>query len=108
MKILQFAETYWSDILLIISLLAVIIRSIFTNKLDYLKADIFSLVTDAENLYGEKSGEMKLAFVVKKVYSKMPLILKTFLTEKRLEKIIETVLLKAKNAWEKQLAKTEE
>ena len=51
---------------------------------------------------------MKLAFVVKKVYSKMPLILKTFLTEKRLEKIIETVLLKAKNAWEKQLAKTEE
>ncbi len=108
MKILQFTEQYWSDILLIVSLAFVIIRSIFTNKLDYLKADIFSLVTDAEELYGEKSGEMKLAFVVKKVYSKMPLILKTFLTEKRLEKIIENVLLKAKKAWEKQLTEIEE
>ena len=108
MKILQFTEAYWSDIILVISLFAVVIRSVFTNKLDYLKADIFSLVTDAEELYGEKSGEMKLAFVVKKVYSKMPIILKTFLTEKRLEKIIEAVLLKAKKAWEKQLTKTEE
>lgn len=108
MKILEFIEIYWSDILLVVSLGAVIIRSIFTNKLDYLKADIFSLVTDAENLYGEKSGEMKLAFVVKRVYAKMPLILKTFLTEKRLEKIIENVLVKAKNSWEKQLVKSGE
>ncbi len=99
MEIIRFIETYWSDILLIASIITIIIRSAFTNRLDYLKADILSLVTDAENLYGAKTGQMKMAFVVKKIYAKMPFVLRTFLTEKKLEKIVESVLLKAKEIW---------
>lgn len=105
MKTIELIQSYWSDILLIFSVVFVLVRAYFENELDYLKADIFSLVTDAEEIYGEKTGQMKLAFVVKKVYAKMPVVLRTFLTEKKLEKIIERILVKAKESWQKQLEK---
>lgn len=99
MEIIKFIESNWSDILLIVSVITIIVRSVFTNRLEYLKSDIFSLVTDAENIYGTETGQLKMAYVVKKIYSKMPLVLKTFLSEKKLEKIIESVLVKAKESW---------
>ena len=101
MEIIKFIQTYWSDITLILSVIFVILRALFTNNLEYLKADIFMLITDAEDIYGAKAGRMKLSYVVKKVYAKMPVVLKAFLTEKKLEKIIENVLIKAKESWEK-------
>ncbi len=51
-------------------------------------------------MYGGKTGKVKMMYVVKKIYSKMPVVLKLFLTEKHLEKIIEEVLKKAKKSWE--------
>ncbi len=56
-------------------------------------------MTEAEKIYGAKTGETKMMYVVKKVYAKMPIVLKTFMSEKQLEKIIENVLKKAKNLW---------
>lgn len=99
MKIIEFIIYNWSDILLAFSVLFIIIYSSFNNKLDYLRADLFSLVTEAEKIYGGKTGEIKLMYVVRKIHAKMPVILKTFLSEKQLEKIIEKVLVKAKNIW---------
>jgi len=99
MKTVDFLITNWSDITLVISVLFIIIYSSFTNRTDYLKAELFSLVTQAEKIYGGKTGETKLMYVVSKVYSKMPLILKAFLSEKQLERIIESVLVKAKKSW---------
>lgn len=58
------------------------------------------MVTEAEKLYGGKTGQTKLMYVVKKIHSKMPVILRAFLSEKQLEKIIENVLEKAKKSWE--------
>ena len=103
MKIIELIQIYWSDILLIFSFLFLLIRAYSQNELDYLKADIFSLVTDEEEIYGKKSGQLKLNFVVKKIYAKMPLVLRTFLTEKNLEKIIEKILAKAKESWSEQI-----
>lgn len=99
MKIIEFLITNWSDVTLVASVVFIIIYSAFTNKIDYLKADLFSLVTEAEKIYGGKTGQAKLMYVVKKISSKMPAVLKIFLSEKQLEKIIETVLEKAKNLW---------
>ena len=99
MKIIELIICNWSDILLVFSVLFLVIYSSFTNNLDYLRADLFSLVTEAEKLYGGKTGELKLMYVVKKIHSKMPVILKAFLSEKQLEKIIEKVLKKAKEIW---------
>lgn len=99
MQIIEFIISNWSDVLLVFSVLFLVVYSSFTNNIDYLKADLFSLVTEAEKIYGGKTGEIKLMYVVKKIYSKMPVVLKTFLSEKQLEKIIENVLEKAKKAW---------
>lgn len=99
MKIIEFIIYNWSDMLLVFSVLFIMIYSSFTNNLDYLRADLFSLVTEAEKIYGRKTGEIKLMYVVRKIHSKMPVVLKTFLSEKQLEKIIEKVLMKAKNIW---------
>ncbi len=99
MKIIEFIIYNRSDILLVLSVLFLTIYSSFTNNLDYLRADLFSLVTEAEKIYGGKTGEIKLMYVVKKIHTKMPVILKTFLSEKQLEKIIEKVLVKAKKIW---------
>ena len=99
MKTIDFLITNWSDIMLVVSVVFIIIYSFFTNRTDYLKAELYSLVTQAEKIYGSKTGEMKLMYVVGKIYPKMPVILKIFLSEKQLEKIIEAVLLKAKKSW---------
>lgn len=99
MKIIEFLIENWSDVTLVVSVLFLIIYSSFTNKTEYLKADLFSLVTEAEKIYGEKTGQIKLMYVVRKIYSKMPVLLKIFLSEKQLEKIIENVLTKAKKSW---------
>lgn len=99
MKIIEFLIENWSDVTLAFSVLFIIIYSSFTNKTEYLKADLFSLVTEAEKVYGGKTGQIKLMYVVRKIYSKMPVILKLFLSEKQLEKIIENVLTKAKKSW---------
>ena len=99
MKIIDFLITNWSDVTLVVSVLFIIIYSSFTNRTDYLRAELFSLVTEAEKVYGGKTGQVKLMYVVKKVYSKMPVILKLFLSEKQLEKIIENVLVNAKKSW---------
>ena len=100
MKIIDFFINNWSDITLVFSVVSVVIYSLYTGKISYLKADLFSLVTEAEELYGGKSGKVKLMYVVKKIYGRMPLVLKMLLSEKHLEKIIEDVLEKAKKAWE--------
>lgn len=99
MRIIEFIILNWSDILFVLSVLIIVIYSSFTNNLDYLRAELFSLVTEAEKIYGGKTGKIKLMYVVKKIHSKMPVILKTFLSEKQLEKIIEKVLEKSKKIW---------
>lgn len=99
MKTVQFLISNWSDITLVFSVLFIIVYSSFTNRIGYLKAELFSLVTEAEEIYGGKTGKIKLMYVVKKIHSKMPAVLKMFLSENQLEKIIEGVLNKAKKAW---------
>ena len=101
MKLWDFLQIYRSDIIFIASTIFIILRSVFSNELDFLKSEIFSLVTEAEKIYGEKTGQIKLNFVVRKIHKKMPLVLKTFLTEKKLEKIIESVLIVARESWKK-------
>lgn len=99
MKIIEFLISNWSDITLVAAVLFIVIYSSFTDKIDYLKAELFALVTEAEKVYGGKSGQMKLLYVIRKVYSRMPVILRIFLSEKQLEKIVEKVLQKAKKSW---------
>lgn len=58
------------------------------------------LVTEAEKLYGDKMGEMKKAYVIDQLYSRIPEAFKPFVTEENLTVILETVLVQAKLLWE--------
>lgn len=108
MKIIEFLILNLSDILFVIATIAIVIYSLVTNKLEYLKADIFSLITEAEEIYGAKTGRIKLMYVIRKIYVKMPVVLKLFITEKQMEKIVEKMLTKVKESWTKNNLKNEE
>lgn len=99
MQILEFLFVNWSDILIVFFVSFLMIYSFCTNSLDYLKDEIFSLVTQAEKVFGGKTGEVKLRYVLGKIYNKMPMIFKIFLSEEKLKTIVENVLEKAKKSW---------
>lgn len=56
-------------------------------------------ITEAEKQYGGKTGQLKKAAVITKIYSVLPVILKFILTEKRISQLIENALIYAKTKW---------
>lgn len=107
MKIINFIFENYSEIFIVFLLISPIVFLAANNNLSYLKAELFSLVNEAENIYGSKTGELKLMYVVKSIYKKMPLSFRTFMSENQLEKIIEKVLKKYKEFLKNNLVSTE-
>lgn len=103
MKIINFIFENYSEIFIVFLLISPIVYLTKNNNLSYLKAELFSLVNEAEKIYGSKTGELKLMYVVKSIYKKMPLSLRTFMNENQLKKIIEKVLEKYKEFLKKNL-----
>lgn len=99
MKVVEFIIAHWSDILLIIGAIASVIFAIYKKDYNIVKKQIFSLVTEAEQAYGGGTGILKLSTVISVLYPKLPVLFKTFITEKKLTEIIETVLAEAKKKW---------
>lgn len=62
------------------------------GKIWKLYSMIKTLVDDAEKKYGSGEGELKYDYVVKQAYSVMPRILKIFVSEKLMDKWIETAV----------------
>lgn len=111
MKIIEFIITYRSDIILVILAVASLAYGIYKKDYAIVKKQIFSLVTEAEQAYGSGTGILKLSTVVTELYPKLPKLFKTFVTEKKLVQLIESVLAEAKNKWasnEKLLEKSED
>ena len=99
MKVVEFIIAHWSDILLIIGAVASVIFAIYKKDYNIVKKQIFSLVTEAESAYGSGTGILKLSTVIAVLYPKLPVLFKTFITEKKLTEIIESVLAEAKKKW---------
>lgn len=111
MKIIEFIITYWSDIILVILAVSSLVYGIYKKDYAIVRKQIFSLVTEAEQAYGSGTGILKLSTVVTALYPKLPKLFKTFVTEKKLVRIIEDVLAEAKKKWasnEKLLEKSED
>ena len=60
---------------------------------------LVALVTEAEKQYGGGTGPLKLASVIDIIYPKLPAVIKTFITDKRLKKWIDKALVIAKEKW---------
>jgi hypothetical protein len=61
----------------------------YTNKV---KQILLHLVIEAEAIYGEKTGDVKFAYVAEKVYTFLPSVVKMFITTKEVQKLINTAV----------------
>ncbi len=101
MDVLNFLLQNWDSVLVVVLLIAVIIVLIAKRQYAILDKIIFSLVTEAEKKFGGGTGAAKLAAVIEWVYPKIPAVIRLFISEAQLEKLIERVLADAKELWEK-------
>ena len=95
----EFLINYWASLLVLLTVVITIIMFLVRGKKDIAAKIIYSLVTEAEKIYGGGTGSVKFAYVVEKAYSYMPAILKLFITYDGLKKLIEKVLAEAKVKW---------
>ena len=99
MAILDFLAMHWDSILLILlfALLLVLLYMIGHKKIVY--KILYSLVTEAEKQFGGGTGELKQAYVIEKLYSALPAVLKALVTAEQLETWVDDVLIMAKEKW---------
>lgn len=101
MDIIKFLLANWDSVLIVIVLITVLIIIITKKQYAILDKIVFSLVTEAEKKYGGGTGAAKLAAVIEQLYPKIPAVIRLFISEAQLEKLIERVLAEAKERWEK-------
>lgn len=86
-------------LLVAVALVTAIIILAIKGKKDIIFKIIYALVNEAEELFGSGTGKRKFAYVMEKVYDKLPAFVRTFITYNKLEKWIEQVLVEAKEYW---------
>ena len=99
---LEFLAHNWDSLLVILIFVGLIIFFAVKGKKKIVYKMLYALVTEAEKIYGSGTGSVKFAYVVEKVYSYMPAILKIFITYEALRDMIEWALEEAKIAWGKE------
>lgn len=99
---LNFLAKNWDSVLVVLLFVGVIVFFAVKGKKQIVYKMLFALVTEAEKIYGSGTGSVKFAYVVEKVYSYMPAILKIFITYDALKDMIERALDEAKITWGKE------
>lgn len=99
--------THWPSILVVLAFIALIIFLTVRGKKDIVSKMLYSLVTEAEKIYGSGTGSVKFAYVIEKAYNALPPILKLFITYERLKIMIENTLTVAKAKWAEEAGVTE-
>ena len=99
MNVINFIINYWDIIIAVIAIVAGIVFAIFKGNKSVVMKMLDCLVTEAEKEYGSGTGVLKLTSVIEKIYPKLPVIIKTFITSETLIKWIETALITAKEKW---------
>ena len=79
----------WDSVLVVVLFLLLITFLMKRGAEKKVRSMLFYLVTEAEAIFGNGTGELKYAAVVTWLYEKLPLILKVLFTEKQLYKMIE-------------------
>ncbi len=107
MNVINFIVQNWDFILLIVAAATVIIFAIFKGNKSVVMRMLYSLVTEAEQIYGAGTGSLKLAAVIDEIYPNLPAVIKLFISDKTLVKWVEDALTAAKEAWKKNAALAE-
>lgn len=101
MNVINFIVQNWDFILLIVAAATVIIFAIFKGNKSVVMRMLYSLVTEAEQIYGAGTGSLKLAAVIDEIYPNLPAVIKLFISDKTLVRWVEDALTAAKEAWKK-------
>ncbi len=118
MNTLTFIRDHWSDILIAIGVLITAILG-FKKELEkyramsneekeaYVKRLLENLIpvavyltTVAESIFGAKTGELKRAYVIDELYSRIPDEFKPYVSEANLSVVLEKALESAQTFWE--------
>ncbi|MHB1153995.1 MAG: hypothetical protein ACYCWE_20780 [Eubacteriales bacterium] len=99
MSILNFILMHIDSVLLVIAVIAVIIVLYVRGEKKILNYVLFAAVTEAERQYKGGTGILKKAFVIAKIYSVIPAILKIIISEDQIGRWIEDALTYAKEQW---------
>ena len=103
----ELITTHWPSILVVLVFIALIIFLTVRGKKDIVSKILYSLVTEAEKIYGSGTGSVKFAYVIEKAYNALPAVLKLFITYERLKTMIEEALTTAKEKWAEDAGVTE-
>jgi hypothetical protein len=95
-------------ILVLLAIIAVIAILAIKGKKEIIYKIIFALVDEAEAAFGSKTGKLKFAYVVERIYTILPAFVRVFITYNMLEKLIEKALAEAKEYWAERADITEE
>lgn len=87
--LIDFVVTYWASILAVILFVAVMTALWVKGKKREVKHVILDLVAKAEQQLGSGTGPIKYVRVTRWIYSRMPWVVKVFMSEKELDDWIE-------------------
>lgn len=96
MSFINFLSAHWSSILAVVIFIAICIILIKKGYSKYVKQILFYLVCEAEQQFGSGTGTLKYAAVTAWVHERLPAIVKIFLTEKEIDKLIEAAVAEMK------------
>ena len=77
---MNFLKENWAGIVAILLFAVGCIVAIRMGYINKVKQVILYLVTEAERIYGGKTGEIKFAWVAEKIYAMLPPIVKMFIS----------------------------
>lgn len=93
---LDFIQANWGSIAVVIGILIALLALIKLGKTDTVKKIVLSLVVQAEKTLGSGTGELKYAYVIDKLYDKIPKIVSFLYTKKEIDNMIEESVIKLK------------
>lgn len=87
----------WLGCLIIIAAIIILALLIKLGRHDIIKKIVLSLVCAAEKQYGSGTGEIKYAYVIEKLWDKLPFIIRILYTKKEIDNMIEMAVQKLKH-----------
>ncbi|MTI68987.1 MAG: hypothetical protein FH751_01865 [Firmicutes bacterium] len=85
----DFVRAYLIDIIIVLVFIITLIYLYKKGKKDTVKKIILALVVQAEKNLGSKTGKLKYAFVVERVYDVLPFVVRILIPRKELDNMIE-------------------
>ena len=100
MNLITFLLENWDSALVVIGIAFAAVIMYKRGEIKYLEGVMFLLVTKAEQEFGSGgTGELKRAAVIDWVYKHLPAVIRIFVSEKDIDRLIEAALKAAKDKW---------